>query len=168
MVTDRRTDIWAFGAVFLEMLTGRRPFAGDDLALTLAAVVKEEPDWTGLPEEARPLRHVLARCLTKDPRQRFHHIADVRIAIEDCLAGPPSPDEGAASARRTTVTGIQALGRTAVLVVVAALAAVVTWALASDTTPQRMVQSSVLPPDDAAFVSSAGPTGAFPISRSSV
>ena len=152
MATDSRTDIWAFGAVLFEMLSGRSPFGGEDLTLTLAAVVKEEPDWTLLPTEARPLRQTLARCLTKDPRQRFHHIADVRIAIEDCLAARPSADEGAVSARRTAFTGMQALALVAALIAVAVLAAFVTSRLSSDTTPQRMVQSSVLPPDDAAFL----------------
>ena len=121
LATDGRTDIWAFGAVLFEMLSGRSPFGGEDLTLTLAAVAKEEPDWTLLPTEARPLRQPLARCLTKDPRQRFHHIADVRIAIEDCLDAPPSADEDAVSTRRTAVTGVRTLS------LAAAVAARAVW-----------------------------------------
>ena len=151
-VTDSRTDVWAFGAVLFEMLSGRGAFGGEDLTLTLAAVVKEEPDWTLLPTEARPLRSILARCLTKDPRQRFHHIADVGFAIEECLAAPPSADEVGASAGRPSVTGRHVLGMAAALLAVVALTVLAMRALTPDAPPPRMVQSSVLPPDGAAFV----------------
>ena len=80
---DARTDVWAFGATLYEMVTGRRAFGGDDVADTLANVLKSEPDWRALPAEFGPVRTAyLKRCLAKDPRQRIHHIADVRLALE--------------------------------------------------------------------------------------
>ncbi len=80
---DRRADVWAFGCVLYEMLTGHRAFAGDDASDTLAAVLRAEVDWTLLPATVPPsLRAFLTRCLKKDPKQRVHDIADVRLALE--------------------------------------------------------------------------------------
>jgi len=80
---DTRTDIWSFGCVLFEMLSGRRPFPGDSTAETLGSVLSREPDWgalpTALPEAVRSL---LRRCLAKDPKQRMHHIADARVELE--------------------------------------------------------------------------------------
>ena len=75
---DKRSDIWAFGCVFYEMLTGRRAFDGDEVTDTLAAVIRTEPDWTALPDGLAPAARTLVRkCLEKDRRQR---IADVSTA----------------------------------------------------------------------------------------
>ena len=72
-VVDQRADIWAFGCVLYEILTGRRAFQGEDISLTLAEVMKSEPDWTLLPADVSVgIRAVLKRCLQKDPRQRLH------------------------------------------------------------------------------------------------
>jgi serine/threonine-protein kinase len=80
---DKRADIWAFGCVLYEMLTGSRAFAGATATEILAAIIKEEPDWENLPAEtSAPVRRLLRRCLTKDPRDRFHDIADVRIELQ--------------------------------------------------------------------------------------
>ena len=82
-IVDKRTDIWAFGCVLYEMLTGARAFGGADLAATLANVIKGEVDWGALPAGTpRALRLCLRRCLQKDLAQRFHDIADVRLAME--------------------------------------------------------------------------------------
>ena len=81
---DRRADIWSFGVVLYEMLAGRRLFAGPTLSDTLAAVLKTEPDLARVPVQAR---RIVERCLRKDPRQRWQAIGDVRIAIEESLAG---------------------------------------------------------------------------------
>ena len=81
---DRRSDIWSFGAVLYEMLTGRRAFDGEDVSDTLANVLKREPDWSALPADTPPgIERVLRRCLTKDPRLRTHDAADVRIDLDD-------------------------------------------------------------------------------------
>ncbi len=80
---DKRADIWAFGCVLFEMLTAKRAFAGEDVTDTLAAVVRSEPPWDGLPDTVSPtLRVYLRRCLQKDPKQRVPDIAAMRLALE--------------------------------------------------------------------------------------
>jgi serine/threonine-protein kinase len=80
---DRRADIWAFGAVLYEMLSGRRTFDGEDVAETLAAVLQQEVDWSALPGTTpAPVRALIARCLERDPRQRLRDIGEARVLIE--------------------------------------------------------------------------------------
>jgi len=87
-VVDKRADIWAFGAVLYEMLTGTRPFAGASVVDLLAAVVTAEPDWTRLPAGTPPaLERLLRRCLHKDARQRLRDIGDARIEIDGLITG---------------------------------------------------------------------------------
>jgi Tol biopolymer transport system component len=89
---DKRTDIWAFGCVLFEMLTGRPAFGRETLSDTIAAVIDQEPDWTALPADtSEPVRRVLARCLQKDTRRRLHDIADARIEFEEAsITIPPA------------------------------------------------------------------------------
>jgi len=85
---DRRADIWAFGCVLYEMVTGRRAFHGDDISTTLASVLKTDPDWQLLPSTTPPgLRRLLARCLKKDPKERIRDIGDARVELSDLLSG---------------------------------------------------------------------------------
>ena len=78
----KQADIWAFGVVLFEMLTGKRAFPGEDITETLAAVIRAEPDWTALPAELpSSVATYLTRCLQKDPRQRVQAIGDVRLAL---------------------------------------------------------------------------------------
>jgi Tol biopolymer transport system component len=94
---DKRTDIWAFGCVLYELLTGKQTFHGEDVTDILAAVVRAEPDWTLLPTNISPsIRVLLQRCLRKDKRQRTPDAATIRIEIEDAIAAPK--DSGAAQA----------------------------------------------------------------------
>jgi serine/threonine protein kinase/Tol biopolymer transport system component len=87
---DRRADIWMFGCVLYEMLTGAPPFAREEQSETLAAILRDEPDWTALPADVPAAIHkLLRRCLRKDPRQRLADIADARFAIEDATADEP-------------------------------------------------------------------------------
>ena len=80
---DKRADIWAFGCVLYEMLTGRKAFDGEDVSLALSAVLQREPNWTALPIGVTPaLDSFLRRCFAKNPVQRVHDIADMRLALE--------------------------------------------------------------------------------------
>lgn len=89
--TDRRTDIWSFGCVLFEMLTGKQAFAGETVSDTLAAVLTKEPQFQQLPGSTPPtIRRLLKRCLQKDARNRLQAIGDARIEIEDCLTGKDS------------------------------------------------------------------------------
>ena len=89
---DRRTDIWAFGCVLYEMLTGKMAFDGESVTETLAAILRNEPDWSLLPKET-PLRVrvLLQRCLQKDPKQRLRDIGDARISLDEVLTSAPDP-----------------------------------------------------------------------------
>jgi serine/threonine protein kinase len=83
---DRRADMWAFGCVFFEMLTGRRTFGGDEISDVLAEVIKSEPDWAALPADTPPaIRRLLRRCLTKDPKDRQADASTARLDIDDAL-----------------------------------------------------------------------------------
>ena len=94
---DRRTDIWAFGCVLYEMLTGKMVFSGETVTDTLAAILKSEPDWTQLPSSTPAhVRVLLRRCLQKDPRQRLRDIGDARISLEEVLSGSPESFTAAA------------------------------------------------------------------------
>ena len=85
---DRRADIWSFGVVLFEMLTGRRLFDGDDVSVTLAGVLKDEPDWSRLPVSTPAALHqLLRRTLVKDPKQRLQSIGEARILIDGLMSG---------------------------------------------------------------------------------
>jgi serine/threonine-protein kinase len=88
---DRRTDVWAFGCVFFEMLTGKRAFDGATFSDTIAAVLAGGPDWSQLPP-ATPasLRGLLRHCLDKDPRRRLRDIADARSALDEAFEESPT------------------------------------------------------------------------------
>jgi Tol biopolymer transport system component len=88
-VVDKRTDIWAFGCVLYELLTGSKAFAGDTVSDTLASILERAPDWSALPSTTPPtVRRLLQRCLEKDRKLRLHDIADARIEIDDALERP--------------------------------------------------------------------------------
>jgi Tol biopolymer transport system component/tRNA A-37 threonylcarbamoyl transferase component Bud32 len=134
---DKRADIWSFGVVLYEMVTGKRLFRGEDLAMTLASVVMSEPDLTPAPAK---LRRLLARCLQKDPRKRLHDIGDAWELLEQEV-----PATGAAPARNSVLpwaaAGVLALG-----------AAAVSYIHFRETAPQAVVaRSTILPPAKTSF-----------------
>ena len=104
-VADKRADIWAFGVVLFEMLTGQHVFDSETVSETLAAVMLKEPEWDRWPADLSPtLTTLIRRCLQKDPRQRVRDIGDVRLAMEgafETTVGPPTVT-GVETARRTT------------------------------------------------------------------
>ena len=106
---DGRADIWAFGAVLYEMLSGQRLFQGDDVSLTLAKVLEKEPTWEALPSAVPPrMANVIRRCLQKDSRQRVQAIGDVRLAMEgafETTGGCVIPTDRRPSAARLATTG---------------------------------------------------------------
>jgi protein kinase-like protein/WD40 repeat protein len=101
---DRRADIWAFGVVLYEMLTGKRLFQGETVSDTLAAVLKTDPDWGPLPAETpQGIRELLRRCLTRDPKQRLRDIGEARVGLGEgpSVAGvvPRAPGPSASRTR---------------------------------------------------------------------
>jgi serine/threonine protein kinase/Tol biopolymer transport system component len=102
---DKRTDIWAFGCVLFEMLTGRVTFAGDTASDSIARILEREPDWSALPAGTpAPIRRLLLRCLTKDSKRRLRDVGDVRIeidAMDEVLPGAPAPPVVDRDGRRT-------------------------------------------------------------------
>ena len=116
---DRRTDIWAFGCVFYEMLTGRLAFPGETVSDTIVKILEREPDWSLLPPPTPvQIRRLLLRCLAKDPKQRLRDIRDIRIGLDATDVALPAPDDTmAASVRSPTRTAWQPwVGAAAVVV----------------------------------------------------
>ena len=135
---DKRTDVWAFGAVLFEMLTGKHAFEGEDVSMTLSSVLQREPDWSRLPSAVSPsLSMFLHRCLEKDPKQRVHDVADVRLALEGAFedASEETVDAGPA----TAVVEHQALRKgamlAAVVLVAVSIAAVSVWVATRPVAP---------------------------------
>jgi serine/threonine-protein kinase len=124
---DKRADIWAFGVVLFEMLTGHRPFAGEEVSDVLASVLAREPQLTAIPETVpATVRQVLTACLQKDPKKRIHDMADVRLAMAGAFETAREAPAPVAIRQRSKWT-IPAAA--AALVLVGAIAAAAAWML---------------------------------------
>ena len=120
---DKRSDLWAFGVVLLEMLTGRYTFTGDTVPHVLAAVLKDEPDWTTLPADTpAPIRKLLRRCLEKDRKRRLDSAADARLEIDDALTTEPAP-QGTSTRRVPLFVGVAAATALVAAILVTAIMA---------------------------------------------
>jgi Tol biopolymer transport system component len=151
---DRRADIWAFGVVLYEMLTGKRAFEGEDVSMLLAAVMKSEPDWERLPADLPPaVRVVLRRCLQKDPKQRLQAIGDVRLAMEGAFETVRSEAAPAATQPagwwRAVVVGL------ATLVAGSVIAGLTVWTLMRPA-PQRPARWPLTPSAGESMTSQTG------------
>ncbi len=118
---DKRSDLWAFGVVLLEMLTGRQVFTGETVSHVMAAVLKTDPDWTALPAETpATIRRLLRRCLEKDRKRRLADASDARLDLEEAIAEPSAPmmpSSVAPDKRRWSVLPWALFGVTAVVAV---------------------------------------------------
>ncbi len=122
---DRRADIWSFGVVLFEMLSGRSPFGGGEtVSDLLAAVITREPDWTLLPKDTPPhIRRLIERCLRKDPKLRMRDIGDARLSIDDPFEATPAPTPVATTVATTKALAWTRLAALATLITATALGA---------------------------------------------
>jgi serine/threonine-protein kinase len=143
---DKRTDIWAFGCVLCELLTGKRAFRGETIQDTIAAVLELEPDLQGLPPlSPAKIRELLRRCLQKDPQRRLRDIGDARIEIEELLAAPATGGP-TTPAKRAHMRWQGALPWGVASLLLAAITGITIWNL--NPAPPRPVSRTVitLPP----------------------
>ncbi|MGE4189416.1 MAG: protein kinase [Thermoanaerobaculia bacterium] len=152
---DRRADIWAFGAVLFEMLTGQRAFEGEEITDVLASVLKTEPDLDVVPAETPPaVRRLLRRCLEKDPRRRLSSIHDARLELDEREAATPAAGtaEPPASRRPSSRTILAAVVATAVVTALASWLALRSGAAGGARSGAAAVaRFSLLPPPGESF-----------------
>jgi serine/threonine protein kinase len=115
---DKRSDIWAFGAVLYEILSGQRAFKGDDNSDTLAAVLRADPVWNALPPDTpQTIHRLLRRCLQKDPKRRLQHVGDVRLELDEVEQGESERPSSAATPWRRRVWPLVAAAAVGAVVV---------------------------------------------------
>jgi serine/threonine protein kinase len=144
---DKRADIWAFGVILFEMLTGRQLFTGETASETLASVMKSEPEWDNLPPNLHfRIRLLLERCLKKNPKDRYSSISDARVDIQSVIADPSGvfvQPSVIAKPKKKLQVGIPWIAVTAVLCLI--IAGVAVWYLKPPETPEITRFSYELP-----------------------
>ena len=148
VATDQRSDIFSFGCVLYEMLTGRQPFQGDTVTEVMASVLKSDADLTLLPPSLNPrTAELVRRCMAKDPKRRWHAAADVRMEIEAILADPRGLTAGREASAAHQPAWRRAIPLAATALVAAAIAAAVAWNLRPAPAVSIARFSHVLPDD---------------------
>jgi eukaryotic-like serine/threonine-protein kinase len=150
-VVDKRTDIWAFGCVLFEMLTGGQAFAqGDTVSDAIAAILATAPNWSALPSRTpAAIRRLLRRCLQKDPRERLHDIGDARLELKESVGDPNESEATVREAKHFTLRNL------AVIAIAAAIAAFSTWLVMRPSGTPASVRTSrftITPPEDHGFL----------------
>ena len=145
-IVDKRSDIFSFGIVLYEMLTGKRAFSGEDVSDVLAAIIRSEPDWKAVPSSLDPrIQNLLRRCLTKDRKNRLRDIGDARFEIQQILTEPPVASEAVKARAPVLAWGLS-------IVVTALVTGIAVWSviIVDGPGPQTILRFSVtLPPGDA-------------------
>jgi hypothetical protein len=156
-IVDRRVDIWAFGCLLYEMLTGRRPFTGETVTDVLSAIVTREPDWDLLPPQVPPaVVRLVRRCLEKDPRKRLRDIGEVRLTLEapQAIAEDASRAAGATAIPRSRGRSVGLLMAAVVLLAaVAGLLGILAARPRLPSPPATITRFDVQPPDPGATLS---------------
>jgi eukaryotic-like serine/threonine-protein kinase len=144
---DRRTDVWAFGAVLYEMLTGKQPFQGEDVTETLVAIMAKEPAFDALPAKTPPaIRNLLRRCLEKNPKRRLGHISEARILLEDVLSGAVPADVVTGARQKGLFANIRLAWSAAAVAILAGLA-LAAFTFLRPTPATQAVRFLVSPPE---------------------
>ena len=152
-LVDKRADIWAFGVVLYEMLTGRRLFSGQTVTDVLAEVLKSEPDWRALPPDTPPrVRRLLVHCLQRDPRQRLRDIGDARIELDEVDAAVTEVEPSPVRAGTPIARGLRAIAIIGAGTAIALLgAAASSWLRPASTTETAPVRFLITPSDGVAL-----------------
>jgi serine/threonine-protein kinase len=154
-MADRRADIWAFGVVLYEMLTGKQTFTGETITDVLASVVKEQPELDHLPAR---VRMIIGRCLQKDPRQRWQAIGDARLEIEALLADPGGVSDASRTAPRPPWK--RAIPVLAAAILAAAIGGIIAWNF-KPSTPPSVSRFTVVLAEGQLFTNSGRPVVAI-------
>jgi eukaryotic-like serine/threonine-protein kinase len=163
---DKRTDIWAFGCVLYELLSGRHPFPGPTMSDRIAAILEREPDFEAIPASTPArVRWLVRRCLEKDPRRRLHDIADARIELDEALGGASeldraAPATDAARARPTR----EVIAWSAAAVCLAALVGVLARGTAAPAAADAQTYNSSIMLQEDLRLGTSNPPGRFALS----
>ena len=148
-VADKRSDVWAFGCVLYEMLTGKRAFDGEDVSDTLAAVLRADPDWSTLPADVPPgVRTVLKRCLERDRKARIPEISTVRFLLQDAVTQPAAPVAAALPAARPRMSSLSIVAAAIAGVALVTAGAAAAWRLKPSPRQSVIRFPIILPPKE--------------------